>query len=262
MKRGVSLVALGLCGLGTAYVVRRKTLPPPQQPVPLAAPQVKPTYVDSVDSEPLIPQPQSTPEKKLVVVLDFDETLAHTPLHMQRRQVTFDQAKSDKFEGEKIPTQDTFSTDVNVLVRPGARQLLNKLGSLGVELVLWTAGTENYACGPVDTMDPEGFIRHRIYRDDRWFGRTGGKDIGRLGRDMDNVVLVDNSPSAHVHETQGIRVQNFEGENGDQLLGRLEALLVDLAEFVEDGFTVSDALEYMSGQGDKLGPQHSGYVFQ
>jgi len=105
------------------------------------------------------------------------------------------------------------------LLRPGAIEVLKALAALNsaerpVELVLWTASVESLARQVLTQLDPQGVIfQHLIFRDRRWFKETGyTKDLRLLGRDMDRVVIIENSPfSVTLNRSNAILVKDYMG---------------------------------------------------
>jgi carboxy-terminal domain RNA polymerase II polypeptide A small phosphatase len=113
----------------------------------------------------LIPPPQPQDVGKLVVVLDLDETLV-------------------------------YSRGITLYERPGVTQLLKTLKGK-CELIVWTAGTREYALDVIRIIDTVCAVQHCIYRHPMWWSGDAGcaKDLRMLGRPMDRVILVDNTPS-------------------------------------------------------------------
>lgn len=113
----------------------------------------------------LIPPPRPQDVGKLVVVLDLDETLV-------------------------------YSRDMTVYKRPGVIQLLRTLKGK-CEVIVWTAGTREYALDVIRTIDSVCAVQYCIYRHPLWWSGDIGctKDLRLLGRPMDRVLLIDNTPS-------------------------------------------------------------------
>ena len=63
-----------------------------------------------------------------------------------------------------------------------------------VQLVVWTASSKSYADAIIDLLDADGeLFSHRLYREScSKIGAVYVKDLRRLGRPMNAVVLVDN----------------------------------------------------------------------
>ncbi|CAN0312346.1 unnamed protein product [Ascophyllum nodosum] len=80
-----------------------------------------------------------------------------------------------------------------VRLRPGLTKFLEKTSAL-YELVVWTASGKSYADAVIDLLDPDGkYFSYRLYREacTRHKG-LNVKDLRRLGRPMDSVILIDN----------------------------------------------------------------------
>ena len=84
-----------------------------------------------------------------------------------------------------------------------------------VEVVLWTASTEETGRPVVRQIDPTGtFFHHVVFRNNKWF--TDGvhtKDLTLLGRDMDRVLIVENTPNCcKLNPQNAIMVEDFRGD--------------------------------------------------
>ncbi|GBF88218.1 CTD small phosphatase [Raphidocelis subcapitata] len=115
---------------------------------------------------------------------------------------------------------------VFVVERPGLKSFLAELTAFA-EVVVFTAGLEEYAAPIVDAIDPSGaLISHRLYRDAtaRSDHYSCVKDMRRLGRPAGRTVLVDDTPLAFLHQpANGVPVLGFRGDPDDRLL--VEAVL-------------------------------------
>jgi CTD small phosphatase-like protein 2 len=61
------------------------------------------------------------------------------------------------------------------------------------ELVIFTAGTEEYADWALNFLDNVVCIKHRLYRQHALpFNGYYVKDLSRLGRDLTKTIIVDN----------------------------------------------------------------------
>lgn len=61
------------------------------------------------------------------------------------------------------------------------------------ELVVFTAGLKDYADWILNDFDRQGYITHRLYRDNT--KQKNGiyvKDLSKLGRDMAKILIIDN----------------------------------------------------------------------
>jgi hypothetical protein len=84
----------------------------------------------------------------------------------------------------------------------------------------------------MEAIDPRGTVEHCIYRHPKWFTEHGPKDLSMLGRNMDNVIMIENNPeSAAGREGNFLLVEDYMGPSGnDTTLLALRALLQGLAD--------------------------------
>ncbi|GJP41959.1 hypothetical protein CLOM_g1570 [Closterium sp. NIES-68] len=158
------------------------------------------------------------------LILDLDETLIHS--FFSKMEETDAQFYVDIF-GQM--------TDVSVLKRPGTDAFLEAVAEK-YEVVVFTASIPNYANAIIDWLDPEGrLIHHRLYRDSCTWWRGGYvKDLAKVGRDLKNTILVDNSPHSFAFQTKnGVCVTSYIDEEEDEELTALTEPLLKLAE--QDG---------------------------
>lgn len=134
--------------------------------------------------------------KEYTLVLDLDETLVHM--------------KNDKIH-----------------IRPGARDFINT-ANLHFELVLFTAATPEYADYIMQFIDPNHFIKLRLYRLHTTRDLTVSiKDLKRLGRDLCKVIIVDNlQESFQLQQNNGICIKTWTGDSQDSELKKLIEFLV------------------------------------
>ena len=65
------------------------------------------------------------------------------------------------------------------------------------EIVVFTASLCKYADAIIDQIDPEGYITSRLYRENcHKINSQYTKDLSSIGRNLKNVILIDNSPSS------------------------------------------------------------------
>eukprot|EP00760_Papus_ankaliazontas_P027070 PhM_4_TR3135/c1_g1_i1/m.18118 len=144
--------------------------------------------------------PPQAPEfrGKLVVVLDLDETLV-------------------------------YAREGPVITRPGCAELLRTCRELGCEVLVWTAGERDYAQDVLRRIDPDSIVQHCVYRHHKWWSGQAGyrKDLANLGRAMELVLFVDNTPDClRGHERNSILVSDFNNR------GRGDNVLFTLANFI------------------------------
>lgn len=116
-------------------------------------------------------------------------------------------------------------------MRPGAKDFIQQVGEF-YELVLFTVGNRVYAEKIIDFIDPQKMIKYRLYRESCTY--SNGlfiKDLSRLGRDLNKVIILDDSPYAYKlqpknalpitswvddpNDNELVKVQNFLIENHD-----------------------------------------------
>ncbi|GJW49705.1 Dullard phosphatase domain containing protein, eukaryotic [Tanacetum coccineum] len=151
------------------------------------------------------------------VVLDLDETLIHSTI----------------FRDTSIPITPpvnydflvTFGREVAyVKKRPYVDEFLQFLNQNNFEIVIFTAGTKEYASPVLDRLDPYGFISHRLYRDSRKLvnRKYHVKDLSNLGRDLRNVLIVDDKQRSYkLQPENGIPIKRFIDDLHDDELKKL-----------------------------------------
>jgi hypothetical protein len=126
-----------------------------------------------------------------------------------------------------------------------------------IEIVLWTASTRETALPVVEQLEQQGSVFHEIIvRDNRWYFDAltyedgmnmpvvYTKDLRRLGRNTNRVVIVENWDWAvRLQPSNAILVENFEGQSGeDRTLLNLLPVVQHLINHIEEGGVVADAL--------------------
>ena len=159
-------------------------------PSPFRAPSLTPVAPPSVDKmhDPrlLLPPQGSEHRGKMTVVFDLDETLV-----------------SNRRPGASPAIQ-----------RHYLKHMCRLLEGL-VEVVLWTASTEETGRPVVDQIDPKGtFFHHVVFRSAKWFSSvTHTKDLTLLGRDMERVVIIENTPNCcKLNPQNALMVEDFRGD--------------------------------------------------
>jgi len=77
-------------------------------------------------------------------------------------------------------------------IRPGADSFL-KLMEKHFEIVIFTAGTQEYADWALNFLENVQCISHRLYRQHALpFNGFYVKDLSRIGRDLSKTMIVDN----------------------------------------------------------------------
>ncbi|KTG40032.1 hypothetical protein cypCar_00011140 [Cyprinus carpio] len=172
--------------------------------------------IDQVPAKPLLPQIKSKDIGKICVVIDLDETLVHS---------SFKPVNNADFI---IPVEiDGTVHQVYVLKRPHVDEFLKRMGEL-FECVLFTASLAKYADPVSDLLDKWGAFRSRLFRESCVFHRGNYvKDLSRLGRDLNKVIIVDNSPASYIfHPDNAVPVASWFDDMSD-------TELLDLIPFFE-----------------------------
>ncbi|KAL5998455.1 hypothetical protein ACLOJK_009395 [Asimina triloba] len=202
--------------------------PPPSSPIPCKQRQ-----------RPLLP-PSASPTKK-TLILDLDHTLIHAALC----QPSADDSYNFQVEcSTELGVEEIYY----VAKRPGVDMLLQKISKLDFEIVAFTAGTKEYASKILDAVDPEGLISHRLYRDScKKMGRKYFKDLTDLGRDMNQVVAVDDHPEVYLFESRPIPdnvfpVSRFKGKRNHHLHHQ-DRQLQGVVQFLEFAASFTDTRE-------------------
>ncbi|CAL9145378.1 uncharacterized protein LOC135629684 [Musa acuminata AAA Group] len=214
--------------------VRHRLLPasssdPAFHPLPTDAPPPPP------------PQLRQDPLDKLTVVLDLDETLvsayeaSSVPIVVRSQAI---EAGVKCFELECISMDKEVEgkqkvNHVTVFERPGLQEFLQQISEFA-DLVLFTAGLEDYARPLVDKIDVENRFSLRLYRPATVSTeyRDHVKDLSCLSKDLSRTVIVDNNPfSFLLQPLNGIPCVPFSAGQpyDEQLMGVILPLLKHLS---------------------------------
>lgn len=177
-----------------------------------------PPCISLPPQQPLPPQHVSD-HGKLTVVLDMDETLIHSEMVHE----ICEPADENTFYLALGP-----SGIIKVVKRPFLMQFLVE-ASQRFELIVFTAGTEEYANAVLNQLDPTGTLfRHRLFRQHCTFTEMGfSKDLSILNRNLQRTVLVDNSAISFAAPQldNGVLIPSFFNDPMDCALVRLRELL-------------------------------------
>uniref|UniRef100_A0ACD5TK72 Uncharacterized protein n=1 Tax=Avena sativa TaxID=4498 RepID=A0ACD5TK72_AVESA len=176
--------------------------------------------------------PPSDPGKK-TLFLDLDETLIHS--QTDPVPARYDFTVRPVICGQAI----TFY----VCKRPGVDDFL-RAAAEAFEVVIFTAGLEQYASLVLDRLDPAGaLIAHRLYRGacrDDGDGRLV-KDLSATGRALSCAIIVDDNPNAYALQPENaLPVAPFIDDADDQELQKVMGFL-DAAAGFDD---TRDAIRY------------------
>nr|XP_043626909.1 carboxy-terminal domain RNA polymerase II polypeptide A small phosphatase 1 [Erigeron canadensis] len=189
----------------------------------------------SLFQEPLIPLPPIKTQNQKTVFLDLDETLIHSvPITSLIRPRNFDFVVKPLLDGERV--------DFYVLKRPFVDDFLEFLSQNGYEIVVFTAGIQEYASLVLDKLDKKGLISYRLYRDScKEYDGKFVKDLSGLGRDLKNAVIVDDNPNSFsLQPENAIQIRPFVDNLEDIELKKLMDGFFDKCNEFED---LRDALK-------------------
>jgi len=183
---------------------------------------------DTMNPSLLDPQ---LPEHKgrKVLVLDLDETLVHS---------TFDPVKTaDLVLPVKLQGQ---TYKINVMIRPGTEEFLTRMGEL-YEVVIFTASLAEYAEPLVRELDKTNVVASLLYRQHCTpFNGVYVKNLSLLGRDMKDIILVDNSPNSFIYQPENAyHIKNFFDDKTDTELDKLTAFLENIVN-IDDVRPIAD----------------------
>ncbi|RWS09972.1 carboxy-terminal domain RNA polymerase II polypeptide A small phosphatase 1-like protein [Dinothrombium tinctorium] len=162
-------------------------------------------YSPKLQGKYLLPPAKTGDVNKICMVIDLDETLVHS---------SFKPINNADFI---VPVEiDGTIHQVYVLKRPYVDEFLQKMGEL-YECVLFTASLAKYADPVANLLDKWGAFRSRLFRESCVFYRGNYvKDLGKLGRDLQKVVIVDNSPASYVfHPDNAVPVASWFDDMSD-----------------------------------------------
>lgn len=206
-------------------------------PAPMVATAAAAVAASVIRRCSLLPSRYPHQKNRLTVVLDLDETLVCTYRLDQMSAWKQQAAPSCGACWVHYGSQQDTSSTLVVYERPGCREFLQQLSTFA-DLVLFTAAAAAYAQPLASLLDPHGdtFIA-RLYRDSTiaWGGKYRIKDLSALGRDLSQVVLVDNSPySFLLQPSNGIPCIPYHGEAKDMHLLHVILPLLEVLSEVDD----------------------------
>ncbi|XP_072253988.1 carboxy-terminal domain RNA polymerase II polypeptide A small phosphatase 1-like isoform X2 [Leuresthes tenuis] len=187
--------------------------------------------LSKVPAKPLLPEMKSQDEGKICVVIDLDETLVHS---------SFKPVNNADFI---IPVEIEGTVhQVYVLKRPHVDEFLKRMGEL-FECVLFTASLSKYADPVSDLLDKWGAFQSRLFREACVFHKGNYvKDLSRLGRDLNKVIIIDNSPASYIfHPENAVPVVSWFDDTSD-------TELLDLIPFFERLSKVDDIYDVLNKQ--------------
>ena len=147
--------------------------------------------------------------KPYTLILNLDETLVHFKVNPEN-------------EGEGV-----------LKVRPGVTEFLDELDQY-YELIIFTGAKQDYANLLIDAIEENKiYFEHRLYRQHMIIiDNEFVKDLTRIGRPLDKIVIVDNMPqNFRLQKENGINIKSFWGEDiYDNALINLKTILTNIAQ--------------------------------
>ncbi|KAJ2909266.1 hypothetical protein GGI21_002055 [Coemansia aciculifera] len=166
----------------------------------------------------LLPPLSMSLRGKKCLVLDLDETLVHSSF----REVEHpDYVVPVVLEGQEH--------NVYVLKRPGVDEFMRIMGQY-YEIVVFTASLSMYADPVLDLLDKSKVVHHRLFREScNLYNGNYVKDLSRLGRDVSQSIIIDNSPASYAfHINNAIGISTWLNDPMDTELRDLIPFLIDL----------------------------------
>ncbi len=174
------------------------------------------------------------------LVLDLDETLVHS-------QFLEFSSPSDiiiKIEIEKE------MYDIHVLVRPGVKEFLENM-KIYYEIVIFTASISKYADILLNIIDQNGCAPYRLFREHCTFiNNIFVKDLQKLGRDLKDIIILDNSPLSYsFHPDNGLPILSWFEDKTDKELYNITPILIflskvnDVRDFIPK-FVIDNSISY------------------
>lgn len=117
----------------------------------------------------------------------------------------------------KIPVRNgDLECIIHVNRRPGAIKFIRTLSEI-YEIVIFTASLAIYANPLMDDIDPERCCVYRLFRNScSVHNGCFTKDLSRMNREMENIMIVDNSPSAYMLQPENaIPITTWQGNPND-----------------------------------------------
>jgi CTD small phosphatase-like protein 2 len=156
----------------------------------------------------------------MTLVLDLDETLVHSEMVPTSTPNTI----------FKIRLNDILY-NIYVYYRPGLLSFLNSVCNI-YEVVIFTASMKPYAEQVLKALDPYNRLKYRFYRD--CCTEMNGnyiKDLRVLGRDLSQVIIIDNSEIAFSFQPEnGILIKSWFSDQTDRELDSIQSFLMSLSE--------------------------------
>jgi len=177
-------------------------------------------FTPTDQSKFLLPELDSNQPRKKCLVLDLDETLVHS---------SFKPIPDADFKIE-IELEGTIHR-VYVRKRPFVDEFMKHVGKKW-EVVIFTASLAKYADPLLDILDRDKVVTTRLFREGcvQHYGNYV-KDLSHMGRPMNEIVIVDNSPFSYMFQPDNaIPITSWFNNRSDRELHDLMPFLDSLLE--------------------------------
>jgi len=168
----------------------------------------------------LLPPAKDHKKGMKCLVLDLDETLVHS---------SFKPVESCDFV---IPVEiEEHVHQVYVCKRPHVDEFMKRCGEI-YEIVIFTASLAKYADPVLDLLDVHKVIDWRLFREScSPFKGSYVKDMGRMGRDLSKIMIIDNSPHSYAFNPENaIPCESWFSDKNDTELLELIPVLEELSK--------------------------------
>ncbi|EXJ91082.1 hypothetical protein A1O1_04189 [Capronia coronata CBS 617.96] len=198
---------------------------PPPPPLEKRQEQIATKEVPAVSEEVaekqtwLLPPLEPRFKGRKCLVLDLDETLVHSSFKILNQA---DFTIPVEIEGQYH--------NVYVIKRPGVDAFMKRVGEL-YEVVVFTASVSKYGDPLLDQLDIHHVVHHRLFRES-CYNHQGNyvKDLSQVGRDLKEVIIIDNSPTSYIfHPQHAVPISSWFSDAHDNELLDLIPVLEDLA---------------------------------
>lgn len=158
---------------------------------------------------------------KVTLVLDLDETLVHSEyIQPAYYDYVFQVSLNESLH------------NIYVSYRPGLKQFLDRI-TKEFEVVIFTASMKKYAKEVIKSFDPHQKIKYLLYRD--YCTEVNGeyvKDLRVLGRDLKNVLIVDNNKGCFMFQQRnGIEISTWINDQNDKELDYIYNLVMSIKDY-------------------------------
>ena len=192
-----------------------------------------------INKETLIPPecnivpyiPKKVCKKQKTLVIDLDETLVHSYFEKEPPY------KSDISYDIEI---SQMKIHISTLIRPGAIQFLEDMSKL-YEIVIFTASLSQYAIPLLKQIDKNKYCEHTLFREHCYsFDNNGNpgyvKDLSKLNRDLNNLIIIDNNPNCYfLNKDNGLPIKTWLNDRNDRELFIIKPYLEFMAnDYITD----------------------------